>query len=94
MLSFLYPFKKKIKIRFIARCMDINAEPSDYLIQRKTLFGWRYIKYEEASGFGYSAIILYCNKSKEELLNNVFKNYYRSCLEFYSIEEYPMIKSY
>lgn len=86
--------KKKIKIRFVARCKDINSEPSDYLIQRKTLFGWKYMTYTMSGGTGDGVNVLYCNNSKEELLNNVFKNYYRSCLEFYNIEEYPMIKTY
>jgi hypothetical protein len=84
---------KKIKIRFVARAKDVNSEITDYLIQKKSIFGWRYIKYLESS-YGGSVYSLYCADSKEELLSIVFKRYLYSCQEFYKVIEYPTIKVY
>jgi hypothetical protein len=84
---------KKIKIRFVARAKNVNSEITDYLIQKKTIFGWRHIKFLE-SGYGGSSYSLYCADSKEELLSIVFKRYLHSCQEFYEVIEYPMIKTY
>ena len=53
---------KTIKIRFVER-------EKNFLIQRKTWFGWRYFKFIEHLGYG--AIIYYYGKeTKEELLSD------------------------
>lgn len=80
---------KTIKIRFINR----NGG-SDYLIQKKTWFGWKYIKYNIIGGFGDTITYLYCKRTKKELLAEVLEVYYKIDRRFVKIVEYPEIKHY
>ena len=77
---------KTIKIRFIKR----GKIPSDYLIQKKTWLGWKYISYSH----GYSTDILYCKDNKEELLKEVLECHYSTDKRFVKVIEYPEIKHY
>jgi hypothetical protein len=81
---------KEIKIRFIERGNQIK----DYLIQRKTWLGWKYISYSQMAGYGDSIDILYCKDSKEELLKEVLECHYNTDKRFVTVIEYPMLKRY
>ena len=85
---------RKIKIRFVARLGGVDKEPTDYLIQKKTFLGWKYIKYTSHSIYGGSVDYLYCSNTKSELLDKVLKEYFKTCTEFISIKEYQTIKLY
>jgi hypothetical protein len=76
----------KIKIRFIKR-------KNDYLIQRKSFMGWKYIGYPIEMGYG-SVYNLYCQDTKEKLLEEVLEKYYEVDKRFVEIMEYPDIKIY
>lgn len=78
---------KTIKIRFI------NRNNKDYLIQKKTWLGWKYLVYESFSNWGY-VDILFCKDTKEELLNVVLETHYETDKRFVKIIEYPEIKHY
>jgi hypothetical protein len=78
---------KTITIRFVHR-----LKVHDYLIQKYTIFGWKYIKY--STGFGDSVDILYCKNTKEELLKEVLDDHYKTDKRFVNIIEYPEIKHY
>lgn len=78
---------KTIKIRFINR-------GKDYLIQKKTWLGWKYIGYHQSAGFGDSIYVLYCKDTKEELLKEVLEYYYQRDKRFVNIIEYPELKHY
>lgn len=82
---------KKIKIRFI-ETTDREGKVS-YKIQRKSLFGWKYITYFVGSIHGDS-YYHYTKSTKEELLEKVLKCYYQTCRDFVLIVEYPTIKKY
>ena len=79
---------KTIKIRFI------NRNNKDFLIQKKTWFGWKYIGYWQMASSGDSIWYLYCKETKEELLNQVLENYYKTDKRFVKIIEYPELKMY
>lgn len=81
---------KKIKIRFIER----GNLTKDYLIQRKTWRGWKYITYDVMGGFGDVLTYMYCKDTKEELLTAVLEGYYETDKRFVTITEYPTIKKY
>lgn len=76
----------RIKIRFIKR-------KNDYLIQRKSFTGWKYIGYTIDMGYG-SIRYLYCQDSKEKLLDEVLEKYYEVDKRFVEITEYPHLKIY
>jgi hypothetical protein len=78
---------KTIKIRFINR-------GNDYLIQKKTWLGWKYISYSQMAGFGDSVDFLYCKDTKEELLKEVLEDHYKMDKRFVKIIEYPELKHY
>jgi CRISPR/Cas system CSM-associated protein Csm3 (group 7 of RAMP superfamily) len=78
--------KMRIKIRFIKR-------KNDYLIQRKLFTGWKYIGYTVDMGYG-SVRYLYCQDSKEKLLDEVLEKYYEVDKRFVEITEYPHLKIY
>lgn len=78
---------KTIKIRFINR-------GKDYLIQKKTWLGWKYISYSQMAGFGDSVDILYCKDTKEELLLEVLEHHYKIDKRFVKVIEYPELKHY
>ena len=78
---------KTIKIRFINR-------GKDYLIQKKTWLGWKYISYSQMAGYGDSVDILYCKDAKEELLHEVLEHYYKVDKRFVKVIEYPELKHY
>ena len=80
---------KEIKIRFIKR----GKSTKDYLIQKKTWLGWKYITYESGSNWG-CVDTLYCKDTKEELLHEVLEFHYRVDKRFVTIIEYPMLKRY
>lgn len=75
---------KTIKLRFVER-------GGDFLVQRKTWSGWKYIGYTINMGYG-SVYNLYCEKTKEELLNTVLEQYYKVDKRFTQIIEYPQLK--
>lgn len=77
---------KKIKIRFY-------KYKNHYLIQRKTIFGWKFISYIQNLGYG-TIICRYNDVNKESLLNQVLENYYRKDKRFVKIIEYPEIHEY
>lgn len=85
---------RKIKIRFVARQSGVDKEPTDYLIQKKTFLGWKYIEYTSHSNYGGGVDFLYCSNTKSELLDRVLKEQLKTCKEFISIKEYPTIKLY
>lgn len=76
-----------ITIRFINRSKD-------YLIQKKTWLGWKYISYSQMAGFGDSVDILYCENTKEELLFKVLEVHYKIDKRFVKVIEHPEIKHY
>ena len=78
----------RIKIRFVKRKND-----NDYLIQRRSFIGWKYIRYTVDMGYG-SIRYLYCQNSKKELLEEVLEKYYKVDKRFVEITEYPTIKIY
>jgi hypothetical protein len=78
----------RIKIRFVKRKND-----NDYLIQRRSFMGWKYIGYTVDMGYG-SVLYLYCQNSKKELLEEVLEKYYKVDKRFVEITEYPTVKIY
>jgi len=76
----------RIKIRFVKR-------KSDYLIQRKSFMGWKYIGHTVDMGY-VSVRYLYCQDSKGKLLDEVLEKYYEVDKRFVEITEYPAIKIY
>jgi hypothetical protein len=85
--------KKKLKIRFVARCKGASTKATDYLIQQKKWYGWKYIRYSVDTGYG-SLNYLYRKNTKKELLRYVLDNHFQVGSKFVQIEEYPMIKTY
>ena len=77
-----------IKIRFVER-----PNSKDFLIQRKSFMGWKYIGYTIDMGYG-AATYLYCKDTKESLLEEVLEKYYEVDKRFVEIIEYPGIKIY
>jgi hypothetical protein len=75
---------KTLKLRFVER-------RGDFLVQRKTWFGWKYIGYTINMGYG-SVYNLYCEKTKESLLNTVLEKFYKVDKRFTQIIEYPQLK--
>jgi len=78
---------KKIKIRYIEHRKGFFA------IQRKTLFGWKFITFE-VGGYGGSVIFRYSEKSKKKVLKKVLDNYYKTCKKYVTIVEYPSLRIY
>ena len=78
--------KMRIKIRFVKR-------KNGYLIQRKSFRGWKYIGYTVDMGYG-SIRYLYCQDSKNKLLDEVLEKYYEVDKRFVEIIEYPAMKIY
>lgn len=76
----------RIKIRFVKR-------KNDYLIQRKSFMRWKYIGYTVDLGYG-SVYNLYCQDTKEKLLDEVLEKYYEVDKRFVEVTEYPPIKIY
>ena len=76
----------RIKIRFVKR-------KNDYLIQRKSFMGWKYIGYTVDMGYG-SFRYFYCQDTKEKLLDEVLEKYYGVDKRFVEVTEYPPIKIY
>ena len=77
---------KKIKIRFIQR-------EKDFILQRKTWYGWKYIRYWVDTGYE-SINYIYRKDSKEELLKEVLEHHYKIDKRFVTVTEYPTIKTY
>jgi hypothetical protein len=77
---------KTISIRFINKF-------GTYYIQRKSLFGWKYL-----SGFhlvcDQKIYYDYYDGDTENLLNRVIKEHYGVDRKYVIIKEYPMIKYY
>lgn len=84
---------KNIKIRFVERRIDVDEKLKDYLIQKKTLLGWRYITYEVFAGYGV-CIYNYCDTSKTKLLKTVLNQHFKVGRQFVTITEYPSLKLY
>jgi methionine synthase II (cobalamin-independent) len=82
----------KIKIRFIEECSSDN-KIIKYKIQKKTFFGWKYIKWVEEMGYG-SIEHHYSNIKKQDLLKEVIQKYFKTCKKFVSITEYSSLKIY
>ena len=85
--------KKKLKIRFVARCKGASTKPTDYLIQQKKWYGWKYIRYSVDTAYGCVSY-LYCKNTKKELLRCDLDNHFQVGSKFVQLEEYPMIKTY
>ena len=83
---------KKINVRFVERCSK-EGEIKDYLIQRKTLFGWKYITWTCDMGYG-AVVYMYCKNNKKELLDEVLDKYYKVGEKYVSVTEYPSLKTY
>lgn len=77
---------KRVKIRFVER-------KEDFLIQRKTWFGWKYIQWVQDMGYG-AIIYCYCADTKEQLLSRVLEEYYKIDKRFVQVTEYPPLKIY
>jgi hypothetical protein len=77
---------KIIKIRFVEKF-------NGFFIQKKTLFGWKYIYYV-INIMNESAQYNYFNTSKEKLLAEVIKDHYGLSPDYVEILEYPSIKHY
>jgi len=78
---------KKIKIRYV------NKGKGFFAIQRKTLFGWKYITYL-VYGCGGCINIIYCEKSKEKVFKKALDGYYKTCKKYVTVIEYPSIGIY
>ena len=78
---------KEIKIRYIEHKMGC------FEMQRKTVFGWRYLTFK-VSTYGGSVMFRYTEKSKKEVLKNVLNGYYRVCDKYITIIEYPSLRIY
>jgi hypothetical protein len=78
----------RIKIRFVER-----PKSKDFLIQRKSFMGWKYIDYTIDMGYG-SVTYLYAKDTTESLLEEVLEKYYEVDKRFVEIIEYPGIKIY
>lgn len=85
---------KTLKIRFVERTTLYGSKETDYLIQRKTLFGWSYYGYWQSGGFGDSVWYLYCENQKDILLKKIINDIYKTEKKYISIVEYPMLKTY
>jgi hypothetical protein len=55
--------------------------------------GWKYIGYTIDMGYG-SLHNLYCQDTKEKLLDEVLEKYYEVDKRFVEVTEYPHIKIY
>jgi hypothetical protein len=77
---------KIIKIRFIEKF-------NGFFIQKKTLFGWKYIYFVNKIMNEYTRYN-YFNQNKEKLLVDVIKEHYGLSIENVEILEYPSIKHY
>jgi len=75
---------KKLKIRFVHR-----KEYGVYYIQKKTIFGWRYLTWEN-----YFCREMFENVDTAILLTNVLDEKYSTILKYVEITEYPTIKMY
>ena len=78
----------KAKIRFVE---DKNS--GNFLIQKKGLFGWHYIKYEVTDDDS-TWENKYMEKSKETLFDIVLDEHFKTTLTNIWITEYPTIKIY
>ena len=78
---------KTIKIRFINR-------GKDYLIQKKTWLGWKYISYFQMACSGDSIQYHYCKDTKDRLLEEVLEYHYKVDKRFVKVIEYPELKMY
>lgn len=78
---------KTIKVRFVKR----GKEKPDFLIQEKSMLGWRYIqKPDKMSNIKY----LFTDKDKETLLDRVVMEHYMTDRDKVKVIEYPSIKEY
>jgi hypothetical protein len=83
--------EKIIKIRFIEKGSGDNVY---YLIQRRTWYRyWAYIRWHQDQGYG-SVFNCYSNNDKNELLDDVIKEYYGLDKDIVRVIEYPTIKIY
>jgi len=84
--------QKSFKIRFIER---ERRGVITYVMQRKVFFfGWIYITREIGGSPAGVAIGPYEEKSKDELLDWVLSEVYRTEKKYVNIIEYPMIRQY
>lgn len=81
---------KTLKFRYAAIC-SYNSEPELYYIQKKTWFGWRYIRYENCSDAG-CVMWKYYNTNKDVLLDKVLDEKYHTTRKYIKLIEFPMIK--
>jgi hypothetical protein len=78
---------KKIKIRYI------EDKKGCFEIQRRTVFGWRYLTFKVCT-YGGCVMFRYTEKTKNEILKKVLNNYYRVCDTYITIIEYPSLRIY
>jgi len=76
---------KTLKLRFVENSRHSNK---NILVQRKTLFGWKYMGRDN-----YAYFEQYSANTKEELIDIVM-DHYSTCKKHIIIEEYPAIKIY
>jgi hypothetical protein len=81
---------KQIEIRFVKRLL---IESSDYLIQQKKWYGWKYLDYKDYSDGG-SSKTLYCNEFKEKLLHEVLEKHFSTTINNITILEHPTLLRY
>ena len=79
---------RTLKLRFIEKSRDINFDKKIFLVQRKTLFGWKYMGRDN-----YAYFEQYSADTKEELMVMIL-DHYNTCKKHVTIEEHPTVKIY
>jgi len=79
---------RTLKLRFVEKSRDINFDKKIFLVQRKTLFGWKYMGCDN-----YAYFEQYSADTKEELIE-IIMDHYSTCKKHVIIEEYSPIKIY
>jgi hypothetical protein len=80
----------KFEIRFVKHG---ETEPT-YTIQRKKLFGWGTLGYNQGGCSGGSVWFSYEDKNKDVLLKKTINEHLSTTKEFVRVIEHPMIKKY
>jgi len=78
--------KMHIKIRFVERWSSFDGQVNYYLIQKKTFFGWKYIKWIDSVAY------CYVNDKKFDLLQEVLDKHFKVCNKLVKITEYPSLR--
>lgn len=81
---------RTLKVRFIQHGLD---EPS-FSVERRGLFRWRKFFYAMGGGAGDVVYYEYSGKTKEDLLNRIIADKYKTTREFVHVIEHPTILKY